>query len=162
MRFTITFLGSVALMAFAMIAGGCGSDNNPLGSMGGQIFGDVASKQAGNMMTGNAQKQAEQQQAAAAQQAALQQQSAQQQAAVYKSPAMDMTGTLTEKKAADGAAAGWSFTEAGSTISMPVNVSAAVEKDARKLAGKTVILTGHHDTLGTGAFVAERVSVAAQ
>jgi hypothetical protein len=138
---------------------GCGSDN-PLGSMGGQIFGDMAAKQAGNMMTGDAQKKAQQQQAAAQQQQQAAAQASQQQAGAYKAPAMEMTGTLTEKKAADGTGAGWSFTEQQSTVSTAVDVS-AVQKDARKLAGKKVTLTGRYDTLGTGAFVVEQVTAAA-
>ena len=73
---------------------------------------------------------------------------------------MDMTGTLAEKTAAGGTLSGWTFTEAGSTIGTNVDVS-AVDKDARKLAGKKVTVTGHYDTFGTGAFVVEKV-VAAQ
>ena len=149
---------AVALLTVAACVVGCGSDN-PLGSMGGQIFGDMAAKQAGNMMTGDAQKKAQQQQAAAQQQQSAAQAS-QQQAGLYKVPTIEMTGTLAEKKATDGTAAGWSFTELLSTVATAVDVS-AVQTDARKLAGKKVTLTGRYDTLGTGAFAVEKV-VAAQ
>jgi hypothetical protein len=123
--------------------------------MGGQMIGNVA----GNMMSGGAQKKAQQQQAAAQQQQSAAQAS-QQQAGLYKVPTIEMTGTLTEKKAADGMAAGWSFTEQQSTVPTAVDVS-AVQADARKLAGKKVILTGRYDTLGTGAFVVEKVTAVA-
>jgi len=149
---------AVALLIVASCMVGCGSDN-PLGSMGGQMIGNVA----GNMMSGGAQKKAQQQQAAAQQQ---QQQSAaqasqHQAAGLYKVPTIDMTGTLTEKKATDGTAAGWTFTEQQSTVPTAVDVS-AVQADARKLAGKKVTLTGRYDTLGTGAFVVVKVTAAAQ
>ena len=163
MRHFVWGCRAVALLTVAACMVGCGSDN-PLGSMGGQIFGDVASKQAGNMMSGGAQKKAQQQQAAAQQQQQQQQtaaQASQQQAGAYKAPAMEMTGTLAEKKATDGTAAGWSFTEQQSTVATAVDVS-AVEKDARKLAGKKVTLSGRYDTLGTGAFVVEKVAAVAQ
>ena len=165
MRHFVWGCRAVALLTVAACMVGCGSDN-PLGSMGGQIFGDVASKQAGNMMSGDAQKKAQQQQAAAQQQQQQQQQqtaaqASQQQAGAYKAPAMEMTGTLAEKKATDGTAAGWSFTEQQSTVATAVDVS-AVEKDARKLAGKKVTLSGRYDTLGTGAFVVEKVTAVAQ
>ena len=148
-------LGSVAIMVLCACAIGCSSDN-PLGSMGGNLIGDAA----GNMLSGNAQKKAEQQQKQAlAQQQQQQQQLAAQQAAgsSYKAPAMEMTGTLTEKKATDGTATGWTFAEQQSSVSTAVDVK-AVEKDARKLAGKRVTLTGRYDTLGTGAFVVEKVA----
>jgi hypothetical protein len=162
MRHFVWGCRAVALLTVAACMVGCGSDN-PLGSMGGQIFGDVASKQAGNMMSGGAQKKAQQQQAAAQQQQQQQTaaQASQQQAGAYKAPAMEMTGTLAEKKATDGTAAGWSFTEQQSTVATAVDVS-AVEKDARKLAGKKVTLSGRYDTLGTGAFVVEKVAAVAQ
>jgi hypothetical protein len=146
-------LRTVAVLAVSACLGGCGGDS-PLGNIGGQMLGNAA----GNMMAGNAQKQAKQQQAAAQQQQAAMQQ---QQAGAYQAPAMEMTGTLTEKKAADGTAAGWGFAESQSSISTAVDVS-AVEKDARRLAGKKVTLTGRYDTLGTGAFVVEKVAVAVE
>ena len=149
---------AVALLTVASLVIGCGSDN-PLGGMGGQMIGNVA----GNMLSGGAQKKAQQQQAAAQQQQqqAAAAQASQQQVGAYQAPTMEMTGTLTEKKATDGTAAGWTFTEQQSTVSTAVDVS-AVEKDARKLAGKKVTLTGRYDTLGTGAFLVEKVTAAAQ
>jgi len=158
MRTTTSFLASLTVFALAAIANGCGSDD-PLGSMGGQIFGDMASQQATKIATGNAQKQVDQQ---AAQQAAMQQQQQQQQAAAaaYKAPTMDMTGTLTETKNANGVSS-WTFTQQGTTLSQPVDVT-RVLKDVRALAGKNVTITGRYDTLGTGGFVVEKVAVAAQ
>ena len=147
---------AVALLTVAACAAGCGSDS-PLGGMGGQMIGNVA----GNMLSGGAQKKAQQQQASAQQQQQQAAQASQQQAGAYKAPAMEMTGTLTEKKATDGTAAGWSFTEQQSSVSTAVDVK-AVEKDARKLAGKKVTLTGRYDTLGTGAFVVEKVAASVE
>ena len=144
-------IGTAVLLGLSTFTVGCGGKG--LGGMGGQIFGDMAAKTAGNMLTGNAQKQAQQQQAGAQQQANYQT------PAAYKAPSMDMTGTLAEKKPADGTAGGWTFTEAGSTIATNVDLS-GVDKDARKMTGKTVTITGHYDSFGTGAFVVEKVAAA--
>jgi hypothetical protein len=160
MREKIRVWGAGVALMVCVSSGGCSSDS-PLGGIGGQMLGNAA----GNMLSGGAQKQAKQQQAAAQQQqqqqAAVQQQASQQQAPAYRAPAMEMTGTLKESKAADGTAAGWTFTQQQSAVSTPVDVS-AVEKDVRKLAGKQVTITGRYDTLGTGAFVVEKAVAAAE
>ena len=158
-----TFVGA-AMVAGLSFAGGCG-DKGGMGGMGGNILGDFAARQATGMMTGGAQKQQQQaEQQAAAQQAAATSggYGTQQPATEYKAPAMDMTGTLVEKKNAAGQSMGWTFMQEGSAVGMAVDVS-KVEADARTLAGKKVILTGRYDTqAGEAKLVAESLSVAAQ
>ncbi len=144
----------VAVIAFGLVAvAGCSGDSNPLGSMGGDMLGRVA----GDMLTGQAEKESQQQQQQMqAQQASAMQQPAQPDPTAYRPPAQDLTGTLTEKKVAGGSSNGWTFTPEGSTVGMGVDVT-KVESDARALAGKEVVLTGRYDTMGTGGFVAEKL-----
>jgi hypothetical protein len=155
-----TFIGAV-LVAGLVTAGGCGGKGGGMGGFGGEIIGNVAT----NMMTGGAKKQAQQQadQQGSAQQAGTYLQPQQPQPTEYKPPAMDMAGTLVEKKTTDGNSAGWTFMQEGSAAGMPVDVS-KVEADARALAGKKIILTGRYDTQSSGEakIVAESLSVAGQ
>jgi hypothetical protein len=156
--FKHTFIGTVIVTGLSL-AGGCGGKGGGMGGFGGEIIGNVAT----NMMTGGAKKQAQQQadQQPAAQQAGTYLQP--QQPTEYKPPAMDMTGTLIEKKSAAGESMGWTFMQEGSGAGMPVDIS-KVESDARALAGKKIILTGRYDTQAAGEakIVAESLSVAAQ
>ena len=156
MRYMNRFVVAVVALGLTSLCGCSGDD--ALGGFGGDMLGRVA----GNMMTGQAEKKAQQQQQQMqAQQAASMQQPAQPDPSAYRPPAQDMTGTLTEKKAADGSSNGWTFTPEGSTAGLDVDVK-NVESDARAMAGKKIVLTGRYDTMGSGGFVAEKLSPAGQ
>jgi hypothetical protein len=157
-----TIVVGAALVAGLSFAGGCGGNSG--GAMGG-IGGSLVQEGIMGMLTptNKNQQQAHAEQQAAAQQAANSGGYAAPQPTEYKAPAMDMTGTLVEKKTSDGASAGWTFMQEGSAVGMPVDVS-RIESDARAMAGKKVILTGRYDTQTAGEpkLVAESLSVAGQ